>query len=138
MILESSTMLARRWFATIVHDVEHKLYLAVSTTSDPMKSWKGVLTPFESPDFGFRMGVDKNGFYGCWWNHHRDVHTMMTACAIPKEDLIATGGPNLARVQLFKDLEIESFPATDLDPIRLRMRLIGSIANLEIRLKMNM
>ena len=37
-------------------------YLAVSTTSDPMKSWKGVLTPFESPDFGFRMGVDKNGF----------------------------------------------------------------------------
>jgi hypothetical protein len=33
--------LAKRWFATIGHDAEHKLYLAVSTTSDPMKSWKG-------------------------------------------------------------------------------------------------
>ena len=62
------------------------------------------------------MGVDKNGFYGCWWNHNKDTHTTMTACALPKEDLIAAGGPNLADVQMFKDLEIESFPATDLDP----------------------
>ena len=108
--------LAKRWIATIAHDAEHKLFLAVSSTSDPTKPWKGVLTPFQSPDFGFRMGVDKNGFYGCWWNHNQDLHTMMTACAIPKEDLVAAGGPNLAGVQIFKDLEIESFPATDLDP----------------------
>lgn len=108
--------LTKRWIATIAHDAVHKLYLAVSTTSDPMKPWKGVLTPFESPDFGFRMGVDKNGFYGCWWNHNKDTHKMMTACALPKEDLIAGGGPNLAGVQIFKDIEIESFPATDFDP----------------------
>jgi hypothetical protein len=108
--------LTKRWIATIAHDAVHKLYLAVSTTSDPMKPWEAVLTPFESPDFGFRMGVDKNGFYGCWWNHNKDTHTMMTACALPKEDLIAAGGPNLAGVQIFKDLEIESFPETDLNP----------------------
>jgi hypothetical protein len=110
--------LTKRWIATIANDAEHKLYLAVSTTSDPLQPWKAVLTPFESPDFGFRMGVDRNGFYGCWWNHNQDTHTMMTACALAKEDLIATGGPNLARVQIFKDLEIESFPATDLNPVK--------------------
>src|SRR5262249_45612947 len=38
--------LTKRWIATIAHDAVHKLYLAVSTTSDPMKPWKGVLTPF--------------------------------------------------------------------------------------------
>lgn len=108
--------LSKRWIATIAHDAVHKLYLAVSTTSDPLKPWKGVLTPFESPDFGFRMGLDKNGFYGCWWNHNKDTHKMMTACALPKEDLLAPGGPNLAGVQIFKDLELESFPATDFDP----------------------
>jgi hypothetical protein len=108
--------LAKRWIATIANDAEHKLYLAVSTTADPTKPWKGVLTPFDSPDFGFRMGVDKNGFYGCWWNHNQDTHTMMNACALPKDDLIAASGPSFAGVQIFKDLEIESFPATDLDP----------------------
>lgn len=110
--------LSKRWIATLANDAEHKLFLAVSTTSDPTKPWKAVQTPFESPDFGFRMGVDKNGFYGCWWNHNQDTHTMMTACALRKEDLIAPSGPNLAGVQIFKDLEIESFPATDLNPTK--------------------
>jgi hypothetical protein len=80
--------LTERWIATIANDAEHKLFLAVSTTSDPFKPWKGVRTPFESPDFGFRMGVDRNGFYGCWWNHNQDTHTMMTACALPKDELV--------------------------------------------------
>jgi hypothetical protein len=62
------------------------------------------------------MGVDKNGFYGCWWNYNKDTHTMMTACALPREDLIAADGPNFSKVEIFKDLEIETFPATDLDP----------------------
>ncbi|MBI1310158.1 hypothetical protein GC176_02535 [bacterium] len=108
--------LTERWIATIANDAEHKLFLAVSTTPDPLKPWKATLTPFESPDFGFRMGVDRNGFYGCWWNYNQDTHTMMTACALPKDDLIAAAGPDFANVQIFRDLEIESFPATDTDP----------------------
>ncbi|HLY74939.1 MAG TPA: hypothetical protein VKU80_12540 [Planctomycetota bacterium] len=108
--------LSGRWIGTIADDRVHHLYLAVSTTSDPTGPWKGIKTPFDSPDFGFRAGVDRNGYYGCWWNRNKDLHTMMTCGAIPKEDLIAAGGPDLSHVQVFPDLEIESFPATDLDP----------------------
>jgi hypothetical protein len=108
--------LSGRFVGTIASDATHRLYLAVSTTSDPTDPWKGVLTPFDSPDFGFRMGIDKNGLYGCWWNRNRDTHIMMDCCAIPKDDLTASGGPDLKNVQLFRNLEIESFPATDLRP----------------------
>jgi hypothetical protein len=108
--------LSGRFFATIANDKVHHLYLAVSGSADPTGPWKGVQTPFDSPDFGFRMGVDKNGLYGCWWNHNRDLHTMMNCCAIPKEDLLAAGGPDLKGVQIFPNLEIEAFPATDLNP----------------------
>lgn len=108
--------LSGRFIATIAHDKVHHLFLAVSTTSDPTQSWKGVQTPFDSPDFGFRMGVDKNGFYGCWWNHNRDTHVMMECCALPKENLVASDGPDLSKVQIFHNLEVEAFPATDLDP----------------------
>jgi len=41
---------------------------------------------------------------------------MMDCWVIPKEDLVAAEGPNLANAQLFSGIEIESFPATDLDP----------------------
>ena len=55
--------LSGRWFASCADDkTQHHLYLAVSTSSDPTRPWKAVQTPFEFPDFGFRMGVDKNGF----------------------------------------------------------------------------
>jgi len=110
--------LSGRLIATIAHDKVHYLFLAVSTTSDPTGPWKGVQTPFDSPDFGFRMGVDKNGFYGSWWNHNQDTHIMMDCCAVPKSDLLAADGPNLAHVQVFRNLEIECFPATDLDPAK--------------------
>lgn len=105
-----------RFIATIAHDKVHHLYLAVSATSDPTGSWKGFETPFDSPDFGFRMGVDRNGFYGTWWNHNRDTHTMMDCCAISREDLMAAGGPDLKNVQVFHGLELEAFPETDLRP----------------------
>lgn len=108
--------LSGRWIGTIASDRVHHLFLAISTTSDPTEPWKGVQTPFDSPDFGFRAGVDKNGYYGCWWNRNSDIHKMMNCCAIPKEDLLAPGGPDLSHVQIFTDLEIESFPETDLDP----------------------
>lgn len=108
--------LSERFIATIADDKVHHLYLAVSAGPDPTGAWKGVQTPFDSPDFGFRMGVDKNGFYGCWWNRNHDTHVMMSCCAIPKEDLVAAGGPDLSHVRVFTDLELESFPATDLNP----------------------
>ncbi|HVR85138.1 MAG TPA: hypothetical protein VMU54_12555 [Planctomycetota bacterium] len=108
--------LSGRWIGTIADDQAHHLYLAVSTTSDPTQPWNGVETPFDSPDFGFRAGVDQNGYYGCWWNRNKDTHTMMSCCAIPKEDLTAAKGPDLSRVQVFTNLEIESFPETDLSP----------------------
>src|SRR6516164_5652878 len=51
--------LSERWFASCAEDAtQHRLYLAVSTSSDPTQVWKGIQTPFRSPDFGFRMGVD--------------------------------------------------------------------------------
>ena len=112
--------LSGRWFASCADDkTQHHLYLAVSTSSDPTQPWNGVQTPFESPDFGFRMGVDKNGFYACWWNFQyttRNAHIMMDGCAIPKADMIAAGGPDLSHVNMFRNFEVESFPATDLNP----------------------
>lgn len=109
--------LSKRWFASCADDkTQHSLYLAVSSSSDPTQPWKGVRTPFQSPDFGFRMGVDKNGLYGCWWNHNADTHTMMDGCAIPKTDIIAADGPDLSHASMFRNFEMESFPATDLDP----------------------
>jgi hypothetical protein len=63
--------------------------------------------------------VDKNGFYGCYWNFNKDLHTMMDCSVVPKEDLVAADGPNLTNATLFPGIEIESFPATDLDPDKL-------------------
>jgi hypothetical protein len=112
--------LSGRWFASCAEDAtQHRLYLAVSTSSDPTQPWKGIETPFRSPDFGFRMGFDKNGFYGCWWNFqytNRNTHFMMDGCAIPKADMIAAGGPDLSHLNLFTNFELESFPASDLNP----------------------
>ena len=110
--------LSGRWFASCADDAtQHRLYLAVSTSSDPTQPWKGVRTPFQSPDFGFRMGVDKNGFYACWWNFNSpNTHILMDGCAIPKADMIAAGGPDLSHTNMFRNFEVESFPATDLNP----------------------
>lgn len=108
--------LAQRWIATTAFDRQHHLLLAVSTSADPTKAWKGVQTTLASPDFGFRCGIDKNGFYGCYWNYTTDLHTMMDCVAIRKEDLFAANGPDLSNQQLFPGIEIESFPATDLNP----------------------
>ena len=107
--------LSGRFFATIAHDKVHKLYLAVSSSSDPAKPWKGILLPCSSPDFGLRIGIDKNGFYGCYWNYNKDTHTMMDCVVIPKADLLAPDGPDLSNIKIFSGIEIESFPATDLD-----------------------
>ena len=41
---------------------------------------------------------------------------MMDGCAIAKADMIAAGGPDLSHVNMFRNFEVESFPATDFNP----------------------
>src|SRR5262249_12220611 len=59
---------------------------------------------------------DKNGLYITFIVMTKNTHTMHSCYAIPKADAIAAEGPNLANIQTFSNLEIECFPATDLDP----------------------
>lgn len=113
-----------RFFATCADDrTQHHLFLAVSESSDPTKGWKGVQTPFVSCDFGFRMGVDKNGWYGAWWNSTDrtvpNTHAGMDGCAVPIADVLAPGGPDLSRANMLRNFEIESFPATDPNPDKM-------------------
>jgi hypothetical protein len=91
-------------------------YLAVSTTADPTGPWKGVKFPTPPHNYGAKAGLDKNGFYLTLHNGHDSTHEAHTCYAIPKADLIASNGPDLSHLQAFPGLEIESFPATDLDP----------------------
>jgi hypothetical protein len=87
-----------------------------STTSDPTAPWKGVKFPTPPHNYGAKAGLDKNGFYLTLHNGHERTHEAHTCSAIPKADLIASNGPDLSHLQAFPGLEIESFPATDLDP----------------------
>ena len=63
-----------------------------------------------------KLGVDKNGLYIAYYVLTGNIHTMMSVHAIPKADAVAAGGPSLAHLRTFANLEIECFPATDLDP----------------------
>jgi hypothetical protein len=60
--------------------------------------------------------VDKNGLYIAFYVLTGDTHTMMSVHAIPIADAVAPDGPSLAHLQTFSKLEIECFPATDLNP----------------------
>lgn len=107
-----------RWIGVIASDGHGLGYLAVSTSSDPTKAWKGVLLPMGKQDLGFKLGVDKNGLYATYASAEpdRDLHTLHDCIAIPKEDLIAPEGPSLKNLVTFTKLEHASFPATDLNP----------------------
>jgi hypothetical protein len=91
-------------------------YLAVSESSDPTRGWRGVQLPMKPADVGMKLGLDRNGIYITYIIMTGDTHTMHGCYAIPKADAIAADGPSLAHLQTFTDLEIDSFPATDLDP----------------------
>src|SRR5712692_2215551 len=91
-------------------------YLAVSDTSDPTKGWHGVKLPMQPTDVGMKLGLGRNGLYITYAILTGDTHTMHGCYAIPKADAIAAGGPSLAHLQMFTHLELDSFPATDLDP----------------------
>ena len=83
---------------------------------DPTQGWKGVRLPMAPANLGMKLGFDRNGVYVTFIVMTGDTHTMHGCFAIPKADVIAAGGPELANVQTFSNLEIESFPATDIDP----------------------
>jgi hypothetical protein len=108
--------LSGRWIAWVQGIDPMNGYLAVSTTSDPAGSWKGVKFPTPPHNYGAKAGIDKNGLYLTLHNGHDSTHKAHTCYAIPKAELISPNGPDLSHLQAFADLEIESFPATDLDP----------------------
>jgi hypothetical protein len=109
--------LSGRWFGAIAELKQGSVgYLAVSETSDPTKGWRGVVLPMAPTDPGMKLGVDKNGLYIAYYVLTGNIHAMMSVHAIPKADAVAADGPSLARLQTFANLEIECFPATDLDP----------------------
>ncbi len=109
--------LSRRWFGVIAELKEASVgYLAVSETSDPTDGWRGVVLPMAPTNPGMKLGVDRNGLYIAYYVLTGNIHTMMSVHAIPKADAVAAGGPGLAHLRTFANLEIECFPATDLDP----------------------
>jgi hypothetical protein len=109
--------LSERWFGVIAEFKRGSVgYLAVSETSDPTRGWRGVVLPMAPTDPGMKLGVDRNGLYIAYSVLTGNVHTMTSVHAIPKADAVAAGGPSLAHLQTFSGLEIDIFPATDLDP----------------------
>jgi hypothetical protein len=107
--------ITQRWFAWVQGISPANGYLAVSTTSDPTGEWKGVKMPFPPHNYGARIGFDKNGLYISVHNGSNDLKKAQTCHAIPMADVVAANGPDLTNMQAFADLEIEAFPATDLD-----------------------
>ncbi len=109
--------LAGRWY-TVAQAQSGPPYgfLAVSTSMDPTRGWKGVRLPMAPANLGMKLGFDNNGVYITFIVMTGDTHTMHGCLAIRKADVIAADGPDLANVQTFSNLEIESFPATDVDP----------------------
>jgi hypothetical protein len=108
--------ISQRWIAWVQGLKPENGYLAVSTTSDPTQPWRGVKMPMPPHNYGARIGFDKNGLYISVHNGKSDVKTAQTCYAIPMADVVAARGPNLAHMQVFPDLHIEAFPATELDP----------------------
>jgi hypothetical protein len=108
--------ITRRWIAWVQGLDPANGYLAVSTTSDPTEPWRGVKLPIPPHNYGARVGFDRNGLYISVHNGGNQLKTAQTCYAIPMADVVAAGGPNLSNMRAFPDLEIECFPATDLDP----------------------
>src|SRR5262249_11993512 len=107
--------LSQRWFATMAAN-DNESFLAVSTSSDPMKAWKGVKLPLPRIDPGIKIGVDRHGLYICSANGSSDMKEALSCCVIPKADALAPEGPALSRAQTFPKLIYAAVPAVDLDP----------------------
>jgi hypothetical protein len=108
--------LCERWFACAAGTTVADCFLAVSTSSDPTRPWKGVQLPLPQIDPYMKMGVDKQGLYICSYNGSDDWQQAMNCYVIPKRDAIAAGGPDLTNAQTFTNLQFSTMPAMDLDP----------------------
>jgi hypothetical protein len=109
--------LTQRWYTVVqAQNATPYGFLAVSESADPTQGWRATRLPMAPANLGMKLGFDKNGVYLTFIVMTGDIHTMHGCLAIPKSDVIAAQGPILDNVQSFTNLEIESFPATDLDP----------------------
>ncbi len=108
--------LSERWFACAAGAPVADCFLAVSTSSDPTRPWKGVKLPLPPIDPYMKMGLDKNGLYVCSCNGQPDWQQAMNCYVLPKSDVIAPGGPVLVNGQTFTNLPMALMPAMDLDP----------------------
>lgn len=100
-----------RWIAVLLSEHKGHQYLAVSTSVDPTKPWKGGQLSKEKQQLLLKIGVDRNGFY-------MTINSGEDCIVIPKADLIAPGGPDLANMVIFHNLALEALPATDFNPAK--------------------
>src|SRR5262245_55651061 len=107
--------LSERWFACAAGTTEADCFLAVSTSSDPTKPWRGAKLPLPRINPYMRIGVDRNGLYVCSCNGNSDLNKGTNCYVIPKRDVLADRGPVLTRAQTFKDLQFSTMPAMDPD-----------------------
>lgn len=107
--------LSERWIACAAGTTEPDCFLAVSTSSDPTQSWRGVKLPLPQINPYMRIGVDRNGLYVCSCNGNPDMSKGTNCYAIPKQDALAINGPILVRAKMFANLQFSSMPAMDPD-----------------------
>jgi hypothetical protein len=110
--------LSERWFVTAAGTSIPDSFLAVSTSSDPTQTWKGVKLPLPRIDPGIKIGVDRNGLYICSANGASNMKEALHCYVIPKADAIAPDGPALTHAQTFPKLTYAAVPAVDLDPTK--------------------
>lgn len=106
--------LTDRWFATVAP--QNISCLAVSTSGDPTKPWRGVILPLPTVDPGLTTGVDKNGLYVCAANGNPDSRQALDCLAIPIADATSADGPLLTHAQSFTKLPFMAYPAMDINP----------------------
>src|SRR5262245_15240157 len=104
-----------RWFAVVAGTHPGDSFLAVSTSSDPMQTWRGTQLPLPKIDPGLKIGVDKHGVYISCANGSPDPAKALDLYVIPKADAVAQDGPVLANAQPLSGLIYSAVPAVDLD-----------------------
>lgn len=98
-----------RWFAWVQGLNPAHGYLAVSASSDPTGTWRGVKMHIPPHSYGARIGFDRNGLYISVHNGSSDLRKAQTCHAIPMADVIAPTVPDVSHMQSLADLEIEGF-----------------------------
>ncbi|MCA9213691.1 MAG: hypothetical protein KDB27_11525 [Planctomycetales bacterium] len=108
--------LSERWFACAAGTTEPDCFLAVSSSSNPLETWRGAKLPLPRINPYMKLGVDRNGLSVCSCNGHPEMSKGTNCYVLPKQDAIADGGPVLTRGQTFAKLQFSTMPAMDPDP----------------------